>query len=177
MKHAPISLRSRALAWLAQRDHSRSELRRKLLRQARRQLQPDPAEGADDEATAGAVEAPDPAGQIDALLDWLEARGYLDEQRFTESRVRVREAGMGTRRIQMELAQHGLKLDAQPLQALRDSELQRAQQLWQRKFGNTPLDARDRARQMRFLSGRGFAGEVIRRVLAAAGGAEAEDLV
>jgi regulatory protein len=66
----------------------------------------------------------------------------------------------------MELARHGLKLTAQPLQQLRDSELQRATQLWQRRFGASAQDARERARQMRFLAGRGFSGEVIRRVLA-----------
>jgi regulatory protein len=80
--------------------------------------------------------------------------------------VRVRAPGLGTRRIQMELARHGLKLPAQALQQLRDSELQRATQLWQRKFGATARDARERARQMRFLAGRGFSGDIIRLVLA-----------
>jgi regulatory protein len=65
----------------------------------------------------------------------------------------------------MELAQHGLKLGAQPLQQLRDSELQRAASLWQRRFGTLPSDERERARQARFLAGRGFSGEAIRRVL------------
>ena len=94
--------------------------------------------------------------QVEALLDWLEAHAYLSDRRFVESRVRVRAVGQGTRRIQGELARHGLKLDAQPLQALRDSELQRARLLWQRKFGSLPSDERERARQMRFLAGRGF---------------------
>ena len=67
----------------------------------------------------------------------------------------------------MELARHGLKLSAQPLQQLRESELERAIQLWRRRFGMPAQDLRERARQMRFLAGRGFSGEVIRQVLAA----------
>ena len=151
MKRPPLSLQARALGWLAQREQSRSELRRKLLRAAQ-QAEPEPAD--------------DIAAQVEHLLDALQAQGLLSEQRFVESRVRVRAPGLGTRRIQMELARHGLKLDAQPLQHLRDSELQRATQLWQRRFGAAAQDARERARQMRFLAGRGFSGEVIRRVLA-----------
>ncbi len=154
MKRPPLSLQARALGWLAQREQSRSELRRKLLRAAL-QTQDTEAEPADDIA-----------GQIERLLDALQAQGLLSEERFVESRVRVRAPGLGTRRIQMELARHGLKLTAQPLQQLRDSELQRATQLWQRRFGASAQDARERARQMRFLAGRGFSGEVIRRVLA-----------
>jgi len=146
MKRPPPSLQARALGWLAQREHSRSELRRKLLR----------ALGPDE---------PDAAAQVDGLLDALQAKGLLSEQRFVESRVRLRSAGMGTQRIQRELAQHGLKLPPQALQQLRDSELQRAAQLCRRRFGAPPADAHERARRMRFLAGRGFSGEVIRRVL------------
>jgi regulatory protein len=149
VKRPPPSLRARALGWLAQREHSRSELRRKLLRHAEA-----------DEADA------DPAGQVDQLLDALQAKGLLSEERFVESRVRQRAAGMGTRRIQLELAQHGLELPAPALQQLRRSELQRAAELYRRRFRGPATDARERARRMRFLAGRGFSGEVARQVLA-----------
>jgi regulatory protein len=162
MKRPSPSLQARALGWLAQREQSRSELRRKLLRVA---LLPPPAVADDESAHEGGAE--DIAAQVDQLLDQLQAKGLLSDERFVESRVRVRARGLGTRRIQVELARHGLKLPAQPLQQLRDSELQRATQLWQRKFGATAQDGRERARQMRFLAGRGFSGEVIRLVLAA----------
>jgi regulatory protein len=62
------------------------------------------------------------------------------------------------------------------LQALRDGELQRATQLWQRRFGRPAADEKERARQMRFLAGRGFAGEVIRRVLDAPDPASEDDV-
>jgi regulatory protein len=161
MKRPPRSLQARALGWLAQREHSRDELRRKLRRVA---LQP-PA--GDDEADTVDCHEQDAAAAVEQLLDLLQANGLLSNDRFIESRVRVRSPGLGTRRIQMELARHGLKLLAQPLQQLRDSELERASQLWKRRFGTPAQDLRERARQMRFLAGRGFSGEVIRKVLAA----------
>lgn len=143
------------MAWLAQREHSRTELRQKLLRAAQRQAETD--------ASLAPAEAL--ADEVERVLDALQAKDLLSDQRFADSRLRVRAAGQGTRRIQAELARHGLKLAAQPLQQLRDSELERAMQLWQRRFGHPPADARERARQMRFLAGRGFAGDVIRKVL------------
>jgi regulatory protein len=162
MQRPPLSLQTRALGWLAQREHSRSELRRKLLRLAQSQAGLAPSDGGD-----AADDTPDLAARVDALLDALQSKGLLSEQRFVESRLRQRSAGMGAARIQRELAQHGLKLPAQTLQQLRATELQRAAQLCRRRFAGSPADARERARRMRFLAGRGFCGEVIRQVLSA----------
>jgi regulatory protein len=151
----PLSLKARALQWLAQREHSRIELRRKLLRAARLR----------DEAD---TDAPHPAAEVDALLDWLVADRHLSEARFVESRVHAREARFGTRRIAQELKQHGACLDAAAAERLRATELERARALWTRRFGPEPTaDAATRAKQMRFLAGRGFATDVIRRVVRA----------
>ena len=149
----PLSLKARALQWLAQREHSRVELRRKLLRAARRR-------------DADQPDAPDPGPEIDALLDWLTAHRHLSEARFVESRVHARSQRFGNRRIAQELAQHGVALDAGMAEELKGSEIGRARAVWSRKFGPTPpADAASRARQMRFLAGRGFSVEVIRRVV------------
>ena len=168
MKRPPPSLQARALGWLAQREHSRSELQRKLLRAAQATAGADPASPADDEGSTAAE-------QVERLLDLLQAKGLLSEQRFVDSRVRLRAPGMGARRIQLELAQHGLELPSQALQQLRGSELQRAAQLYRRRFAGPADDARERARRMRFLAGRGFSPEVIRRVLRGGGDPADED--
>jgi regulatory protein len=153
----PLSLRARALQWLSQREHSRIELRRKLLRAARRR---------DAETAAENADTDDPGPEVDALLDWLAANRYLSEARFVESRVHARSARFGNRRIVQELAQHGAELDAGTAEQLKASELARARAVWQRKFGAAPAaDAAARAKQMRFLAGRGFSAEVIRRVI------------
>ena len=137
------SLRTRALRYLAQREHSRVELRRKLVRYS------------------------DDAEVVDALLDSLEKANLLSAERFTQSLIHRRQMRYGNLRIAQELSTHGLDPDAiaAQMQTLRESELARAQAAWARKFGALPQDAAERARQARFLAQRGFSGAVIRAVL------------
>ena len=178
----PLSLKGRALALLAQREHSAAELRRKLLRHvqataraAARERLPEASAQAGgapdtcDEVTAEPADATaareDAAAQIDALIDWLRAHRYLSEERFVESRVNARAGRYGNLRIRQELAQHGVPLPAELAQSLKDSELERATEVWRRKFGTVASDAGERARQMRFLAQRGFSQEPIARVM------------
>ncbi|MFY8118374.1 MAG: regulatory protein RecX [Roseateles sp.] len=176
----PLSLKMRAIALLAQREHSLMELRGKLLRLARaraaeRTAQAEAAAAFAEEGGAqtpamlepeSGAASPDLEIEVDTLLVWLQAQGYLDESRFVESRVHARAARYGNRRIQQELSQHGLSLDAEAQARLKDSELERAREVWRRKFGGAaPEDASARAKQTRFLVGRGFSSEVVRRVL------------
>ena len=204
-----LSLKARALQWLAQREHSRAELRTKLLRQARVDLAAEQApplaarrcrvgdaapdvpgdfiDGqrhaaqTDGAPLAGALGprphhtmparaadadgSPSPDEAVEAILDWLEAQHHLSDARFVESRVHARAARHGNLRIRQELARHGVSLSAEETRALKESEFSRACDVWRRKFGAPPADAADRARQMRFLGGRGFSAEVIRRVV------------
>jgi regulatory protein len=168
VKRERLSLKARALAWLAQREHSRVELRRKLLRVARAEAR-ERALAQEGEAPGGSQAedscAADPAVCVDRLLDWLQAHRYLSDARFVESRVNARAARYGNLRIRQELAQHGAEPDAETLAQLRGSELERARAVWQRKFGAPADDAAGRARQMRFLAQRGFSADTVRRVV------------
>jgi regulatory protein len=155
------TLKARALQLLAQREHSRAELRRKLLLHAR----VGPAASGDDDTEATA----------DALLDWLEAHNYLSHERFVESRLHARAARFGNLRIRRELAQHAVKLSPEAAQALQASELARARAVWARRYPTPAADAADRARQGRFLTARGFSADVIRRVLRGPDSDEADD--
>jgi regulatory protein len=130
------SLKARALAMLAQRDHSAAELRRKLLRHA--SADADTGASAAESDAADAVDRTAAAAQVDAVIDWLREHRYLSEERFIESRVHTRAARFGNLRIRQELAQHGLALPPQAAQALKDSELERATEVWRRKFGMPP---------------------------------------
>ena len=179
-----LQLQARALRWLAQREHSRHELRAKLLRAQQRAADTGAhadadAAGAEDAAgDAAAGHAGTPVGPaedaqpdadaaaVDALLDRLQAEGLLSDERFVQSRLRVRAGGAGLRRIEAELARHALELPAHDRQALQAGELERAIALWQRRFGGIAAEPKLRARQMRFLAGRGFAADVIRRAAA-----------
>jgi regulatory protein len=114
---------------------------------------------------AGDLERTDPEAAVDQLLDWLAANKYLSESRFVESRVNARSRKQGALLIKLELARHGLVLEPEQAALLRETEFARAQALWQRKFGEVAPDARLRARQARFLAARGFAADVVRRVV------------
>lgn len=164
----PASIKVRALQWLSQREHSPQELRDKLLRLVARK-RPAGGDGPDDAGGLGSVAADDPPAhleaEVDALLQWLAARGYLSSERFVESRVQTRQARFGNLRIRQELQQHGLQLDSATRQALQASEEQRARAVWQRKYGQAASSVPQRMQQLRFLAGRGFSMDVVRRVV------------
>ena len=143
MGFGQISLKGRALKLLAAREHSRRELERKL---AQHEAEP---------------------GQLKTALDELQARGFIDEQRVVESVLHRRAARLGAGRIRQELQAKGLDAErvAMAVASLKASEVERAREVWRKKFGELPADAAQRAKQARFLAARGFGGEVIRRVL------------
>lgn len=140
-------LRERALALLARREHTRAELARKL------------------EAGGFATEAVQP------LLDEFEARNWLSDRRFAESWVADHRDRSGAIKLAFELRQHGVPeaLIDDVLADQRDSEVARARRVWEKKFGIPPASSADRAKQIRFLQGRGFALDVIHRILSGRG--------
>lgn len=142
----PLSLKGRALRYLAAREHSRAELATKLVRHA------------DGEADPEAVAR---------VLDELEAKGFIDEARVAESVLHRRAGRLGSARVLQELRAKGLpdEVLADAAEELRRTEDARAREVWRKKFGQPPADAAERARQMRFLAARGFEAEVVRRVL------------
>jgi len=101
------------------------------------------------------------------LLDELEQRGWLSEARFVESLLHARRGRFGAARIARELRSRGVSEEAIE-QATADAartELPAAREIWRKKFGHAPANLAERARQARFLASRGFASEVVRRVL------------
>ncbi len=141
------SLRERALRLLARREHSRAELSRKL-----------------------AVNA-HPEDDLAALLDDLARRKLLSDERYAEARARQLARKFGAARIARELRASGVGEDLArgTLDAARESEAQRAREVWRRKYRAAPATREERAKQMRFLQSRGFSFEAIR---AAIGGGE-----
>jgi regulatory protein len=142
-KKPEISLRVRAMRYLARREYSRTELHSKLL--------PYVQEGED----------------LDAVLDDLVARGWLSDERATTQLVHAKRSRFGTQRIAHELRQKGIpeNLIAEALPELKDSELDTAREVWQRKFGNIAQDVKEKGKQVRFLQSRGFSMDVIFKVL------------
>lgn len=142
----PPTILQRAVAALARREYSRVELARKLARYQ--------------------TEGDDPAA-LDAVLDQLEAKGMLSDQRFAAALARVRGQRFGAARVGQELRQRGVdpELIRQSTAALKQTELERARSVWRRKFGTPPRDEAERAKQVRFLTARGFSADVVLRVI------------
>ncbi len=141
------SLREQAMDFLARREHSRYELKRKLL--AKNFL----------------------VTEVDELLACLTEEGLQSDERYAETYVRSRTtAGFGPRRIEYELQQRGV---AHPLitqfVALGDSKWWSIlTTLWQRKFSDSPIsDHKMYAKQLRFLLQRGFEPKQIHQLLKA----------
>ncbi|WP_040261101.1 recombination regulator RecX [Pseudomonas massiliensis] len=141
----PVAVRRAAMDLLARREHGRVELERKLRQK-----------GAPAELIAGA-------------LDRLAEEGLLSEARYLESFISYRaRSGHGPARIREELTQRGLqRSDVE--QALRESALDwpaLLRDLWERKFdGRAPSDAKERARQTRYLLYRGYSMDMVGRLL------------
>ena len=138
---------ARAVGLLSRREHSRFELRRKLMRS----LQPDE----------------NPA-DLDRVLDALETQRLLSDQRFASSLVRQRAARYGDLRLERDLRDRGVSdADADAAMTLVDgTEAERAYAAWSRRFDALPASAAERGRQGRFLQTRGFSMEAILQVLA-----------
>ena len=138
-----LRLRERALKWLAQREHSRAELARKLGRYA---------ENAD---------------EIAPLLEDLTRRKLLSDDRYAEARAHTLARKFGVARIEHELRSKGVSGSAiaRATAGARETELARARAAWRKRFGLQPANALERAKQVRFLQGRGFSYDVIRRVV------------
>lgn len=135
-----------ALYSLAMREHSRFEIYNKLCKK-------DYVEGVD----------------LQALLDKLEEKNYINEERFTESFVRYRVSrGQGPVKITSELRRKGVSssLISQVMQDAEADWFDLATQQLEKKFGRAiPEDFKEKAKRMRFLSARGFDAEVVRAVV------------
>ena len=142
-------MKGKALRYLARREHSRAELERKL---------------------AGKVEdRPDEsaAEQIGRALDELAAHGLQSEARVAESLLNTVGQRFGNRRLKqvLQAKEMSAELVASTLEQAAATELQRAREVWKRKYGEPAKDAAERVRQARFLASRGFSSEVITRVV------------
>ena len=127
------------MRYLARREYSRVELRARLLPHAQEE---------DD---------------VEAVLDDLAQRNWLSDERAAEQMVNQRRSRFGTQRIAHELRRKGIGenlIDA-ALPQLKESEFEAARVVWQKKFGVLPQDAKEKARQVRFLQSRGFSMESI----------------
>lgn len=141
---APLA--ARAVAALARREYSRKELRRKLLR------------------TLGEDETPE---ALDRVLDGLEAKGFLSDERYAGVRARSFAPRMGDARIKRELRMKGVDEETarEAVEAIEEPEPLRAWRIWRRRYDELPKNWKEREKQLRYLAYRGFSMSAIMQVL------------
>ncbi|HEY0892101.1 MAG TPA: regulatory protein RecX [Cellvibrio sp.] len=141
-------IRFNAMSLLALREHSVKELKDKLGRKFA-------AVSLVDEAIAGLIE-----------------QNLQSDERFAQAFVAMRQRqGKGPVIIRMELREKGV--DTELISRFVDYAdilwFELAHDTWRKKFrGTIPADARERAKQMRFLHSRGFSSRHIQAVFTAA---------
>lgn len=136
----PEALKARALRHLVRREHSRAELARKL-----------------------APHAESPAA-LDQVLDFLLEKKSQSDLRYAEERVRVLSRKYGAARIRHDLRARGIRDDIVDRFSFSD-DLERAGAILTRRYRTPAASPEERAKRARFLQGRGFALEVIRRLV------------
>lgn len=139
---SPPSLRERALKYLAAREHSRLELRRKLAPHA------------------------ESVDELERLLDELTGRKQQSDERYAELRTRILSRKYGVGRIQHDLRSKGVSdetIEASVGEA-KATEVARARDAWRKRFGTKPSNSLEKAKQMRFLQSRGYSFGTIRAV-------------
>jgi len=136
----PAELKARALRHLVRREHSRAELARKL-----------------------APHAESPAA-VEQVLDLLLSGKHQSDQRYAEERVRVLSRKYGAARIRHDLRSKGIAEEIVESVGS-EGELERARQILNRRYRAPAATPEERARRARFLQGRGFALDVIVRLI------------
>ena len=137
---SPAALKRRALGFLARREHTRSELARKL---------------------AAHAESPE---ALELLLDAFVEKRLLSDARYAEERARVLARKYGAARIRRDLESKGVAPEIVERVSAED-ELARAIAIVRRRYPAPAATREERARRIRFLQGRGFSYDTIRAAL------------
>ncbi|MFZ9642099.1 MAG: recombination regulator RecX [Candidatus Methylopumilus sp.] len=146
-KKPQVSLRQKALDYLAKREYSEAELAQKLNTVAR-QYELD-------------------AEEIPAILADFKQRHWVSDSRFTEQILHARKSKFGSARIAHELREKGVAdaLISAAVQDVKIDELSNAKAVWRKKYDAPPSTREEWAKQARFLQSRGFGFEIIKKVI------------
>ena len=134
-------LKARALRYLVRREHSRAELARKLSPYA------------------------DSSVSLQSLLNELESRKQLSDERFAEQRAHVMARKYGAARIRQDLKSKGVAEEISQEASSAFDDLERAKAILARKYREPATTREEQAKRARFLQGRGFSYDIIRRLI------------
>jgi len=142
-----LQLKKRALYYLGKRDYSRVELGRKILTYSE-SLEINKAD-------------------LELVLDELEEKDWLSDDRFSEQFVLSRKRKFGARKIAYELKLRGVNecIISRVLRGIKDDEFLLAKKIWEKKFNQIPITIDEKAKQIRFMQSRGVEVAIIHQIL------------
>ena len=140
-------MKKRALYYLGKRDYSRVELGRKIL------------------AYSESLEIN--KADLELVLDELEEKDWLSDERFSEQFVLSRKRKFGARKIAHELRLRGVNesIISRVLRDIKDDEFLLAKKIWEKKFNQIPITIDEKAKQIRFMQSRGIEVTIIHQIL------------
>ena len=177
-KRSAPSLMARAVSYLSRREYSRAELARKLIQTPSSEhksrasiIESDYSSERSFETQKENLLSPLTAQsleeEIKRVLDVLEERGMLSTERFAQSVAYRKASRFGVTRIMQQLQPHDVQAEvlAEIRSQLKDSEFARAKTIWQKKFGSIAKEQPEMAKQLRFLTSRGFSTSLALKVI------------
>ena len=129
------------MRYLARREHSRDELARKLAPYA------------------------ESNEILEGVLRELESRKQLSNERFAEERARWLARKYGAARIRHDLKTKGISEAASDRAVAELDDMAKAKEILARKYREPATTREERAKRARFLQGRGFSSDIIRRLV------------
>ena len=142
-----LQLKKRALYYLGKRDYSRVELGRKILNYS-------------ESLEISKVD-------LELILDELEEKDWLSDDRFSEQFVLSKKRKFGARKIAHELKLRGVSesIISRVLRDIKDDEFLLAKKIWEKKFNQIPIKIDEKAKQIRFMQSRGIEVAIIHQIL------------
>ena len=142
-----LQLKKRALYYLGKRDYSRVELGRKIL------------------AYSESLEIN--KADLELVLDELENKDWLSDNRFSEQFVLSKKRKFGARKIAHELKLRGVSesIISRVLSDIKDDKFLLAKKIWEKKFNQIPITIDEKAKQIRFMQSRGIEVAIIHQIL------------
>ncbi len=104
---------------------------------------------------------------LELVLDELEKKGWLSDDRFSEQFVSTKKRKFGAQKIAHELKLRGVdeSIINRVIKEIKNDEFSLAKKIWEKKFNQIPITIDEKAKQIRFMQSRGIEISIIHQIL------------
>ena len=104
---------------------------------------------------------------LELVLDELENKDWLSDNRFSEQFVLSKKRKFGALKIAHELKLRGVNesIISRVLRDIKDDEFLLAKKIWETKFNQIPITIDEKDKQIRFMQSRGIEVAIIHQIL------------